>query len=124
MSMASSKSKDYDIRAAAVRHLLEHGWGRNCIRHELTLETSSSGGRADLVLLHDAGLVGIELKSACDTLDRCADQARTYGMAFDHRILLIDSRHVAKDHTGWPRGPKCWAYNTGDVSLPIPGYKV
>lgn len=92
--MKIEKSDDYTIRAACVTQLLARGFTRASIRHEITLDTSSSGGRADIVVLADAGIAGIEIKSGRDTLDRCETQARQYKRAFDRLLLVADRRHV------------------------------
>jgi hypothetical protein len=87
---ASPKSKDYDVRAAVVSALLAGGIPRSDIRHELTLDTYSSGGRADLVVLRDTRIIGIELKSGSDVLDRCEAQCRGMDLAFDAYMVLAD----------------------------------
>jgi hypothetical protein len=90
-----------------VSHLLEQGFPRGSIRHEIPMDTSSSGGRADIVLLAQERIIGLELKSGKDTLDRCDTQAHTYSMAFDSKILVADRRHLTRDNinfkapTGW-----------------------
>lgn len=89
----AAKSKDYDIRAAVVEGLLGAGVARPSIRHEITMDTSSSGGRADIVLLHGGRLWGIEVKSECDTLGRLEAQIERYRAAFDHVRIVADPRH-------------------------------
>jgi hypothetical protein len=84
------KTKDYDVRAAVVSALLGAGIPRGDIRHELTLDTYSSGGRADLVLLRDTRIVGFELKSGSDVLDRCDAQCRAMDRAFDAYMVIAD----------------------------------
>ena len=74
MTSERRRSKDFDVRRAIVRRLLDAGIDRRDIRHELTLDTSSSGGRVDLVVLRDRRLIGIEIKSGGDKLDRLAGQ--------------------------------------------------
>ncbi|MDE2342736.1 MAG: hypothetical protein KGL63_04985 [Betaproteobacteria bacterium] len=91
------KSDDYDLRRAIVSKLLAAGIPRSDIRHEITLDTASSGGRADIVLLRDGCLTGFELKSGKDNLDRCKEQKRAYKMAFDRQALLVDERHIKRD---------------------------
>jgi hypothetical protein len=88
----STKSNDFDIRFAVVKNLINSGVPRSDIRHEITLDTSSSGGRADIVLLRDGSITGYELKSAKDNLDRCKDQKHSYEMAFDTSVLVVDSK--------------------------------
>lgn len=88
-------SNDYDIRALVVRALLDGGIPRDSIRHEITLDSSSSDGRADMVLLFDDRLVGIEIKSGKDTLVRLAEQGPRYAARFDRLVLVADERHRA-----------------------------
>lgn len=88
-----AKSTDYDIRAAIVTRLLAGGVARCDIRHEITLDTSSAGGRTDIVLLHRDRLACIEVKSGRDKLDRLATQIPAYQRAFDTVRLIADKRH-------------------------------
>ena len=89
----TAKSKDYDVRAAVVATLLERGVRRRDIRHEITLDTASSGGRADVVLLQDR-LATIEIKSGSDKLDRLKAQIKRYERSFDHVSVVADRRHA------------------------------
>lgn len=93
MTARSRYSNDYDVRKALVRQLLQEGMERSHIRHELTLGTSSSGGRADVVLIHDGKLKGIEIKSGKDVLDNLEQQDFNNSLAFDETARIIDKRH-------------------------------
>lgn len=44
--MASIKTNDCDLRRAVVAALISSGVPRDAIRHEITLDSSSSGGRS------------------------------------------------------------------------------
>jgi hypothetical protein len=44
-TIAAAKTHDFQIRAATVRGLLRHGSPRCDIRHEITLDSHSSGAR-------------------------------------------------------------------------------
>ena len=125
MSGRKPKSKDYDIRAAVVAALLERGVPREAIRHENTLDTSSSGGRADVVVLHAQRLVTIEIKSASDKLDRLRDQIARYERSFDHVHVVCDVAH--RDTSGVQRGEFYWCPEAngfmrffGKAALPEP----
>jgi hypothetical protein len=96
------KSDDYDLRAVLVTALLDFGIERNSIRHEITLDTSSSGGRADLVLLQDHRITGYEVKSGKDNFDRCDEQRRAYAKCFDRSVLLADRKFAPISETVWP----------------------
>jgi hypothetical protein len=98
-----ARSNDPMIRAALVRRLIDAGIPRNCIRHEITLDSSSSDGRADLVVIRDAALVGVEIKSGRDTLERLVSQRPRYSARFDRVLLVCDERHKPwkDDLWGW-----------------------
>jgi hypothetical protein len=90
--MAAIKSHDFDIRAAIVRELMRHGILRHDIRHEITLDSNSSGGRADIVvILNDAVLAGIEIKSGAESLARCVQRLDAYARAFDAPVFVVDA---------------------------------
>lgn len=87
------RTNEYGIRKSAITRLLSEGISRGDIRLEITLDTSSSGGRADIVLLRDNAICGVELKSCLDKTDRAEQQIKSYGFCFDHSFLLSSSRH-------------------------------
>lgn len=107
--MAAIKTNDYDLRRAVVAALLAGGVARDAIRHEITLDSSSSGGRVDLVIAGDAALFGVEIKSGQDTLSRLAEQSARYRRCFDHVTLVIDARHENADEFGADRA---WSQDT------------
>ena len=86
-------SKDFEVRSCLVRQLIADGVPRRDIRHELTLDTSSSGGRADVVALLYGFIHGFEIKSGADTLDRPTLQVERYERCFDHVHVVADKRH-------------------------------
>lgn len=94
------KTNDFDLRALVVDKLLASGIPREAIRHEITLDSYSSDGRADLVLALDRALWGIEIKSGRDTLDRLPSQRERYQRRFDRLCLVLDARHVPGDGSG------------------------
>lgn len=87
------RSKDFDIRAGLVRALLAAGVKRECIRHELTLDSSSSDGRADIVIIGAEALIGVEIKSGSDNFDLLPQQTERYRCRFDRMVIALDSRH-------------------------------
>jgi hypothetical protein len=97
---AAIKTCDYDLRHAVVTALLGAGFTRDAIRHEITLDSSSSDGRADVVIADDAALFGIEIKSGKDKLTRLPDQGARYRRRFDHLTLVIDKKHEAAEVFG------------------------
>lgn len=90
------RSTDYDIRQAVVANLLEHGVARKNIRHEITLDTSSSDGRLDILVLNPRRLVAIEVKSGRDKLDRLKQQRKAAERAVDYFLVASDVRHREK----------------------------
>jgi hypothetical protein len=86
-------SKDFDVRACLVRQLIADGVPRRDIRHDLTLDTSSSGGRADVVVLLEDSILGFEIKSGADTLDRLKPQLERYERCFDNVHVVADKGH-------------------------------
>ena len=116
MTSERRRSKDFDVRRAIVRRLLDAGIDRRDIRHELTLDTSSSGGRVDLVVLRDRRLIGIEIKSGSDKLDRLEGQLEAMRRAFDSCKVVIDTALRAKVGSRfWQAGP--FFYNFAEDRL-------
>lgn len=59
---------------------------------EFTL--GSSGVRADLALLAERELIGIEIKTERDNLRRLPSQIEGYAKYFDHVVLVVSSAHL------------------------------
>ncbi len=97
------KTNDLDLRLAVTAALLGAGIPRDAIRHEITLDSSSSDGRADMVVATDRALIGIEIKSGKDTLDRLESQRERYGARFDKLVLVLDARHEPADYAAGHR---------------------
>lgn len=98
-----TRTSDVDVRIAVTAALLAAGHPPEAIRHEITLESSSSDGRADMVLALDSALVGIEIKSGRDTLERLDSQRGRYERRFDRLCLVLDVRHEPTDWGGASR---------------------
>ena len=111
--MAAKKTNDYDLRRAVVAALLAGGVARDAIRHEITLDSASRGGRVDLVIADDAALFGVEIKSGQDTLSRLAEQSARYRRCFDHVTLVIDARHETAAEFGADRE---WSQDTRAIT--------
>jgi hypothetical protein len=94
-SKRDTMSDEFDIRAAVVGLLLASGIKREEIRIEIPLDTASSAGRADIVLLRPKELVCIELKSGKDKYDQAdlREQTRHYRRVFDVVSVVIDKVH-------------------------------
>ncbi len=105
--MKNNRTHDFDVRVAVVRALLGLGLPRDAIRHEITLDTSSSDGRADIVLALDHGLVVGEIKSDMDKLDLLERQGARYKRRFDRLAVFHGSRHRDAIEK-MPFGPARW----------------
>lgn len=100
--MRIPKTTDYQIRRALTTHLLDRGYERNQIRHEITFDGHSSDGRGDMIIIRpDIGLIGVEIKSGCDTLDRLVEQRPRYAIRFDRCLLVHDSMLNVKANRDW-----------------------
>ncbi len=80
--------KDKDIREPLF-DFLEDTYGKVRIIEEKTMGRS----RADLVMVTETGLVGIEIKSDADTYARLASQVKDYDRFYEHNIAVVGSSH-------------------------------
>ena len=81
--------KDADIREPLCL-FLEEAFGKVRFFDELTMGKS----RADLVLVTDAGLYGVEIKSDADTYTRLPRQVKDYDRFFDFNLIVVGSTHA------------------------------
>lgn len=108
--------REIEIKAAVLAHIR-----RAARRHPKPVVTTefslgSSGVRADLALLADE-FIGIEIKSASDTLRRLRKQLSAYSMHFDKTVLIVADRHVSGIDQAWLNGAALWRVNPdGTVS--------
>lgn len=94
------RTNDLDLRMLVVNALLTHGVPRDAIRHEITLDSASSDGRADIVVALPRELIGIEIKSGRDTLSRLETQRDQYRRRFDRMCLVVDEWHFPAGDEG------------------------
>ena len=80
--------KDKDIREPLF-DFLEDTYGKVRIIEEKTMGRS----RADIVMVTEKSLVGIEIKSDVDTYARLASQIKDYDKFFDSNIVVVGSSH-------------------------------
>jgi hypothetical protein len=73
-------SKDFDVRSALVGQFLSEDVSRSHIRHEITLNSSSSAGRGDVVIIHNGKLKACEINSGADTL-KSLDRQESFQLA-------------------------------------------
>lgn len=80
--------KDADIREPLFEFLDEY-YGKNRIIEEKSMGRS----RADIVMVLDGALVGIEIKSDADTYVRLERQIKDYDLYFDYNLVVVGSSH-------------------------------
>lgn len=82
--------KDKEIREPLFEYL-EETFGKVRIIEEKTMGKS----RADVVMVAEDALVGIEIKSDADTYDRLERQVKDYNAFFDYNIAAVGTSHAA-----------------------------
>lgn len=100
------KSNEHDLRMCIVHALINSGVNRDDIRLEIPLDTASSEGRADIVVLSKDSLVCIELKSGKDKWCgvNIVHQCEQYRRAFDSVAVIVDHSHRKNIKHTDPRG--------------------
>ena len=81
--------RDSDIRDELC-YFLEEKFGKVRFFDELVIGKS----RADIVLVTENGLTGVEIKSDADTYDRLARQVKDYDRFFDTNFVVVGSTHA------------------------------
>lgn len=77
----------------------------------------SSGVRADLAIFGEA-TIGVEIKTARDTLRRLASQMAAYSRYFDHSIAVVAPCHVRNLTDDHLQGSSLWTYdNEGGLKV-------
>ncbi len=86
---------DKDIREPLF-DFCEEQYGRVRILEEQQIGSS----RADVMMVTEGALVGIEIKSDADTYVRLARQVRDYNLYFDYNIVAVGTSHAMhiKEH--------------------------
>ena len=90
---------DKDIREPLF-DFLEETYGKVRIFEEKMMGRS----RADVVMVTETGLYGIEIKSDADSYARLSRQIKDYDKYYDHNIAVVGTTHAGsiKDHVpGW-----------------------
>lgn len=97
---------DKDIREPLFEYL-EEKYGKVRIIEEKVIGKS----RADVVMVLDDCIVGIEIKSDADTYARLERQVKDYNTHFDYNIVAVGAKHGAhiKEHV-----PEWWGIITID----------
>lgn len=81
--------RDRDIREPLF-DFLEETYGKIRILEEHTMGRS----RADIVMVTEGDLIGIEIKSDADTYVRLAGQVRDYDKFYDKNIVVVGTSHA------------------------------
>lgn len=79
---------DKDIREPLFDYL-DINFGKNRIIEEKRIKKC----RADVMMVLDEALVGIEIKSDADTYARLEQQVKYYNQFFDYNIVVVGSTH-------------------------------
>ena len=80
-----------------------------------------AGRRVDLAILSDNKFIGVEIKSAYDSLKRLGQQLDAYVQCFDRVVLIVDDRHRANALFLKPPSVELWSANSeGQLSLVRP----
>ena len=80
--------KDQDIREPLFDYL-EARYGKVRILEELVMGKS----RADILMVTETDIIGIEIKSDADTYARLERQVKDYDLFFDRNIVVVGSTH-------------------------------
>ncbi len=98
------KIHDKDIREPLFDYL-EEAYGKVRILEEKMMGRS----RADVVMVTEDALYGIEIKSDADTYTRLARQIKDYDKYYDYNIVVVGTTHAhsIKDHV-----PEWWGVIT------------
>lgn len=80
---------DKDIREPLFEYI-EDNFGKVRILEEKVIGKS----RADVMLVTDEGLVGVEIKSDADTYVRLEKQVQEYNRCFDKNYVVVGTKHA------------------------------
>ena len=95
---------DKDIREPLF-DFLDEKYGKNRIFEEKTMGRS----RADIIMIVENEIIGLEIKSDADTYDRLKRQARDYNKFCDRNYIVIGKSHLkhVKEHIAKAWGIIC-----------------
>lgn len=105
------------VKSQVLSHIRQaSGRRRPILTAELTLGTS--GTRADVAVLADAELIGLEIKTERDSLRRLPSQLEAYSQYFDHVVVVAASCHFAELAEMDLHGASVWR-STKDALDPV-----
>jgi hypothetical protein len=110
--------RDSDLRSAVKRELQDKYAADPTTRIVEEMGVWSGAVRIDIAVINGK-LLGYELKSNSDTLDRLPRQVEIYGKIFDQVTLVVGDRHAEKAFKVIPSwwGCKVASMNNSDVTL-------
>lgn len=83
--------KEAEIKRIAAYHLLKLE-GTEVVFFEYPFHFGRR--RADIISAEDGMIIGYEIKSAYDRIDRLAEQLKSYEQLFDYVYIVCDSKHI------------------------------
>lgn len=108
------------VKAQVLSHIRQaSGRRKPILTAELTLGTS--GTRADVAVLADAELIGLEIKTERDSLRRLPAQIEAYSRYFDHVVVVAASCHFAELAEMELHGASVWRSTNGGLDAVITG---
>lgn len=104
------------VKAEILAFVRHNGGNRHVV---VTAEYSlgNSGVRADLALLADRELIGIEIKSEKDSLRRLPNQLSNYATYFDHVVLVVAKRHLRGLEETDLKGASVWVVDNDEIAI-------
>jgi len=87
--MSETVLRDADIREPLF-DFLEEKYGKIRVIEEKTMGRS----RADVLMITEDGITGIEIKSDADTYTRLAGQVKDYDLNFDRNMVVVGTKHA------------------------------
>ena len=73
--------------------------------------------KVDLLMLNDALLTAIEIKSSVDSLERLEEQVIEYSKIFNYTIVCCTNKHFSKIHKTIPKGIGLMLFSNDTIEL-------
>ncbi len=110
--------RDSDVRAAVRRKLREEYGNDSGTRIVEEMGVWSGAVRVDIAVINGK-LLGYELKSNSDTLDRLPRQVEIYSKIFDRMTLVVGDRHAEKAMEIVPHWWGCIVASLGEGGIAL-----
>ena len=115
---------EIDIKALLINHLIE----KKVIKEgSLIINEFTYGGfsrRVDLALVNNNEILGIEVKSEFDTLNRLDGQVSDYLKVFDKVIVVVATKHLEKAKKQLPDRVGIWEITDSGIKVINRGKKL